>query len=279
MLTHPLLPKLKELRLSGMLESLEERAAMAQSQQLSPVEFLALMLEDELERRHQRTQARRQKEAGFESLKLLADFDFAAVPTLDRKLVLEMATCQFILAKENWLICGPTGVGKSHLATAIGHEAIRRGLKVLSFATHRLLSELLAARADGAHQRLLAKLAAVELLIIDDFGLRPISSQGAEDLYEIISRRYERGSILLTSNRSPSEWADAFGDALLASAALDRLTHHARVTVITGDSYRQRHRRPARQPADSADRPATQTTGKPEGTKEAKSTSKSTAKQ
>ena len=114
MLTHPLSPKLKELRLSGMLGSLEERAALAQEQQLSPVEFLALLIEDELERRHQRTQARRQKEAGFEYLKTIADFDFAAVPTLDRAVVLDMATCGFITAKENWLICGPTGVGKSH---------------------------------------------------------------------------------------------------------------------------------------------------------------------
>jgi DNA replication protein DnaC len=256
MLTHPLLPKLKELRLSGMLASLEERAELAKEQQLSPVEFLAVLLEDELERRHQRTQARRQKEAGFEYLKTLADFDFAAVPTLDKSLVLEMATCSFLTAKENWLLCGPTGVGKSHLATAIGYEAIRRGMKVLSFATHRLLADLLAARADGTHHKLLTKLTGMELLIVDDFGLRPISAQGAEDLYELIARRYERGSILLTSNRAPSEWAEVFGDALLASAALDRLTHHARVTLITGESYRQRHRR-----------------------KEAKPTPKSTAKQ
>ena len=249
MLTHPLSPRLKELRLSGMLHSLEERAELAREQQLSPVEFLALLIEDELERHHQRTQARRQKEAGFEYLKTLADFDFAAVPTLDKALVVEMATCSFLTAKENWLICGPTGVGKSHLATAIGYEAIRRGMKVLSFATHRLLAELLAARADGTHHRLLTKLTAVELLIIDDFGLRPISAQGAEDLYELIARRYERGSIVLTSNRAPSEWAEVFGDALLASAALDRLTHHARVTVITGESYRQRHRRKEVKPA------------------------------
>jgi DNA replication protein DnaC len=249
MLTHPLLPKLKELYLGGMADSLEGRAALAQEQQLSPVEFLALLIEDELERRHQRTQARRQKEAGFEYLKTLADFDFAAVPTLDKPLVLEMATCAFITAQENWLICGPTGVGKSHLATAIGYEAIRRGLKVLSFATHRLLADLLAARADGTQHKLLTKLAAVELLIIDDFGLRPISAQGAEDLYELIARRYEHGSILLTSNRAPAEWAEVFGDALLASAALDRLTHHARVTVITGESYRQRHRRKEAKPA------------------------------
>jgi DNA replication protein DnaC len=262
MLTHPLLPKLKELRLSGMLQSLEERSALAQEQQLSPVEFLALLIEDELERRHQRTQAHRQKQAGFEYLKTIADFDFGAVPTLDRALVLDMATCAFIAAKENWLICGPTGVGKSHLATAIGYEAIRRGMKVLSFATHRLLAELLAARADGSHHKLLAKLASVELLIIDDFGLRPISVQGAEDLYELIARRYERASILLTSNRSPSEWAEVFGDALLASAALDRLTHHARLTVITGESYRQRHRRSEVRPGGKEVKPTPKPTKK-----------------
>ncbi len=243
MLTHPLLPKLRELRLSGMLYSLEARAALAQEQQLSPVEFLALLIDDEIERRHQRRFLLRQRDAGFESLKTLADFDFAAVPTLDKALVLEMGTCAFITAKENWLLCGPTGVGKSHLATAIGYEAIKRDLRVLSSSTHRLLARLLASRADGSYPRLFAKLGTVDLLILDDFGLRPISAQGAEDLYELIARRYEHGSILLTSNRAPAEWAEVFGDALLASAALDRLTHHARVTVITGESYRQRHRR------------------------------------
>lgn len=243
MLTHPLLPKLRELRLSGMLESLEERAALAQEQQLSPVEFLALLLEDELERRHQHRFQLRQQQAGFDSLQTLADFDFAAVPSLDRSLVRELATCAFIRAKENWLVCGPTGVGKSHLATAIGYEAIKRNLRVLAFPAHRLLARLLASRADDTYRRFFGRLGNVELLIIDDFGLRPIDAQGAEDLYELIARRYERGSILLTSNRAPQEWPEVFGNSLLASAALDRLTHHARVTTITGESYRQRQRR------------------------------------
>jgi len=243
MLMHPLLPKLKQLRLSGMAESLEERAEIAREQKLSPVEFLALLLDDEIERRARRCQARREKEAGFEQTKLLSQFDFSTVPTLDRSLVLEMATCGFIERKENWLLCGPTGVGKSHLATAVGYEAIKRGMKVLSSQAHRLLSELYASRADGGYEKLMKKTCAVDLLILDDLGLRPISREGADDLYEIIHRRYERGSIILTSNRSPSEWGELFGDGLLASAALDRLTHHARVTVITGESYRQTERR------------------------------------
>jgi DNA replication protein DnaC len=240
---HPLLPKLKQLRLSGMVESLEERAELAREQKLSPVEFLALLLDDEIERRARHSEARREKEAGFEQMKLMSQFDFTAVPALDRSIVLEMATCGFIERKENWLLCGPTGVGKSHLATAVGYEAIKRGMKVLSSQTHRLLSELYASRADGGYEKLMKKTCGVDLLILDDLGLRPIGREGADDLYEIIHRRYERGSIILTSNRSPSEWGELFGDGLLASAALDRLTHYARVTVITGESYRQRERR------------------------------------
>ena len=243
MLTHPLLPKLRELHLSGMLDSLDERAELAREQGLTPVEFLALLIDDEIERRRCKRRELMEKQAGFEHMKMLSQFDFMAIPTLDKSLVLEMATCRFVLEKENWLLCGPTGVGKSHLATAIGHEAIKRGLKVLSFPTHKLMQDLYAARADGTFARRINKIASRDLLILDDFGLRPITREGAEDLYEIIHRRYERGSIILTSNRSPSEWGELFGDDLLASAALDRLTHHARVTVITGESYRQRHRR------------------------------------
>lgn len=226
-----------------MVDNLEERSELAREQKLSPVEFLALLIDDELERRRQKKQLRLERIAGFESTKLLTQFDFGAIPTLDRSLVSEMATCAFVGRKENWLICGPTGVGKSHLATAIGYEAVRRDLSVLSYPTHKLLADLFAARADGSHSRLMHKLALANLVILDDFGLRPITSQGAEDIYELIHNRYERGSIILTSNRTPSEWPELFGDSLLASAALDRLTHHARVTIITGESYRQKHRR------------------------------------
>jgi DNA replication protein DnaC len=242
-LSHTLLPKLKQLRLSGICETLEDRAATARDQNLTPIEFFALLLDDEIDRRHRTATERRDKEACFESDKRLSDFDFTASPTLSKSLILEMATCRFIAEKENWLLHGPTGVGKSHIAIATGKEAIRKGYSVLSCSTHKLLSDLFAARADGSYQRKMNRLTAVDLLILDDFGLRPIAREGGEDLYEIIHRRYERGAILLTSNRDPSEWADVFGDNLLASAALDRLTHHARITEITGESYRQRERK------------------------------------
>lgn len=243
MLSHPLLPKLKQLRLSGILDTLEERARLADEKNLAPVEFLALLLDDELERRQRTANALKERQAGFESEKRLCDFDFSANPALDRAFVLEMSSCRFVAARENWLIHGPTGVGKSHLATAMGREAIKKGHSVLSCSTHKLLSDLYAARADGSYQRKMNRLRSVGLLILDDFGLRPVAPQGADDLYEVIHGRYERGSILLTSNRDPSEWAELFGDSLLASAALDRLTHHARITAITGESYRQRQRR------------------------------------
>jgi DNA replication protein DnaC len=243
MLTHPLLPKLKSLFLSGMVDTLDERAQMAQLQNLSPIDFLALLLDDEIDRRRQKKHERLERKAGFEGGKLLSAFDFGATPCLDRSLVLELATCRFIQKKQNWLLCGPTGVGKSHLATAVGYEAIKREMTVLCVGASTMLADLFSARANGIHAKRMASLLRCDLLIIDDFGLRPLTETGADDLYEIIQSRYERGSIIITSNRSPAEWPELFGNPLIASAALDRLTHHARVTVITGESYRQRHRR------------------------------------
>jgi DNA replication protein DnaC len=249
---HPLTPKWKALRLSGMLDSLEERAEQARIGHLGPVEFFALLLDDELARREQGAQARRLRMAHFEQVKTLAQFDFSAVPALDKSLVLEMATCQFIAAKRNWLLHGPTGVGKSHLASSIGYEAITRGYSVRQATCHVLLGDLFAARADASYGKKLKEVVTCDLLILDDFGLLPLTPTGVDDLYEIIRQRYERGSLILTSNRAPSEWADLFGDTLLTSAALDRLTHHARLTAITGDSYRQRQRRAERPDAPAS---------------------------
>ncbi len=243
MMTHPLQPKLRQLKLSGMLQSLELRAAQAMERQLNPVEFLALLLDDELERRSQQRLARRLAYSGCDSSKTLAQFDFSAAPGVNRTLIQDLATCAFLPRHENILLCGPTGVGKSHLANAVAIEALKRDFRVLSRPTHRLLNELHAARANGSHARFFARLLNCDLLVLDDFGLQALPAQAVQDLYEIITERYEHGSLIITSNRAFEEWTEVFNNDLLASAALDRLTHHAHTLIIRGDSYRQRSRR------------------------------------
>lgn len=241
-LVHPLLPKLKQLGMSGMLATLEARAEQATRDHLTPTEFLAILLDDELDRRTQKRLQVRLKEANWEEGKTLAHFDFSAVPGLNRSVVLELATGAFLARRENLLVCGPTGVGKSHVLAGLAFEAVKRGYRVLMKPIHQILQELHTARADGGYARKLARLCTVDFLILDDFGLRPLAPSAIDDLYEIISQRYERHSIGLTSNRALEEWPEVFGNSLVASAALDRLTHHAQTLVITGRSYRQRDR-------------------------------------
>ena len=243
MMTHPLLPKLRQLKLGGMLQTLDVRASQAIERQLTPTEFLALLLDDELERRSQQRLARHMAQSGCDTHKTLAHFDFAATPGVNRSFIMDLAACPFIGRHENLLLCGPTGVGKSHLANGLAIEALKRDLRVLSRPVQRLLTDLHAARATGSYPRLLTRVLTVDLLVLDDFGLQPLSPQAAQDLYEIISERYESGSLIITSNRAFEEWAEVFGNELLASAALDRLTHHAHTLIIRGESYRQRDRR------------------------------------
>jgi DNA replication protein DnaC len=243
MMSHPLYPKLRQLRLSGILQTLDVRVSQAVDQQLAPLEFLALLLDDELERRRQQRQVVLLSLSGCDNHKTLAHFDFSAAPGINRTLIQDLATCVFIQRHENLLMCGPTGVGKSHLANAIAIEALKRNFRVLAKPTHRLLNDLQIARAIGSHPRQLARILACDLLVLDDFGLQSISPQAAQDLYEIITERYEHSSMIITSNRAFEEWGEIFANDLLASAALDRLTHHAHTLVIRGDSFRQRSRR------------------------------------
>lgn len=242
-LMHQLTPALKRLRLSGILETLEIRNQQAINDHWSYIDFLSRLIEDEVQRRAQKQLAFRIRRAALNTTKTLEGFDFAFNPTINRQQVLDLATCNYIHEKRNVLICGPTGVGKSHLAQALAHEACRKGYDVLFVNTQRMLQHINGGRADGTQERRLQTFLRPDLLILDDFGLKPLRPPAPEDLYDVINERYEEGSILLTSNRAPSEWPDLFCDPLLASAGLDRLAHKAHVLVITGSSFRAQGRR------------------------------------
>lgn len=253
-LSHQIIPGLKRLRLSGVLETLDVRNDQAIQGRWSYIEFLARLVEDEVERREQKQLGLRLRRATLDTTKTLEGFDFNFNASLNRQQVLDLAACTYIRQKRNVLICGPTGVGKTHLAQALAHEACRRGYDVLFINTQRMLQHLHGGRADGTFERRLQGYLRPELLVLDDFGLKPLRPPGPEDLYDVINERYERASIMLTSNRAPSEWPDLFGDPLLASAGLDRLAHNASTLVIPGSSFRaQRRELPVREEAPDTD--------------------------
>src|SRR5438093_9817516 len=218
-LTHQLAPMLRTLRLSGILETLDVRNRQAVEQQSSFVDFLTTLLHDEVERRAQSKLRLRLRRAAFDPTKTLESFDFSFNPKLNKAQIFDLATCQFIERHESVLVYGPTGVGKSHVAQALAHEACRRGHEVLFMTTDKMLTHLAGGRADGTHEQRLARYTRPDLLVLDDFGLKPLRAPGPEDLYDVINERYERGSIVLTSTRDPAAPAPLCGQALLAAAA------------------------------------------------------------
>ena len=241
-LNHQLTPHLKHLRLSGILETLEARHRQAVEGKWSYIEFLERLLQDEVERRGQKQLNLRLRRATLATTKTLETFDFNFNPTINRQQLLALAAGDYIRDKRNVILCGPTGVGKSHLAQALGHEACRRGYDVLFINAYKMLQSLHGGRADDSLERRFKLYLRPDLLILDDFGLKPFSAPGPSDLYDIINERYERGSLLLTSNRPPGEWPGLFGDPLLAAAGIDRLCHRAEIIIIRGDSFRAQNR-------------------------------------
>lgn len=236
--TDELVPLLKKLRLSGVLQSLELRMREAVDDSLGFDEFLFRLLSDEVERRDAKQLEQRLRRASFEEPKTVEDFDFHFNPEVPKPKVIELATCNFVSKHQNVVLMGPTGLGKSHIAQAVGHRACRLGFSVLFTSAHDMLRTLRAGHGDGTYERKLLRYSSPDLLIVDDLGLRPLSDKEALDLYDVIRDRYHRGSIVVTTNRDEDELAALFVDPLVGSAAVDRLRHDAHIIELVGETYR-----------------------------------------
>ena len=228
---------LRQLRLGGMADTLTVRAQQSRAESLGPLDFIGLLVHDELQRRRDRLVERRIKAAGLRDQKTLDTFNWSFNP-IDKALIFELATGRFIEQHEDCLLLGNAGVGKSHVAQGIAMAAIHAGFRVLYREAHKLFEELVLAAATGERAAMIATLSEIPLLIVDDLGMRKLPASAAEDLLEIIMRRYERAATIITSNRPLEDWGKMFGDTPAVAAFLDRLMHHSHLIEIRGKSYR-----------------------------------------
>lgn len=234
---------LRNLKLSGIAKTLEVRNEQAIKEKLSYMEFLELLIEDELANRKDNSYKKRFQKAHFPFTKTLEEYDFNFQPTLNRQEIYNLATCEFIRKKENVVFIGPPGTGKTHLSISIGIKALQQGYKVIFTTVSDMMGALFESKADNSYAQKLKYYLSSDLLILDELGFRKLNEHIVDQFYEIISQRYEKGSLIITSNKTFDEWGNIFWDSILASAILDRIVHHCHLVLIKGESYRMREQK------------------------------------